>query len=52
MLVRLILGLTVLSGQRWFASPVPTLFHLVLAAYVLLFGHFHYVHAAQSRWSR
>jgi hypothetical protein len=46
MLARLVLGLTVLSNQRWFASPLPTVFHLVLAAYVLLFGHFHYVHGA------
>ena len=46
MLARLVLGFTVLRNQRWFASPLPTVFHLVLAAYVLLFGHFHYVHGA------
>jgi hypothetical protein len=44
MLVRLVLGLTVLSHRRWFASPLPTAFHLVLAAYVLLYTRFHYVH--------
>ena len=32
-LLRLVLGLTVLSHLRWFASPVPTVFHLVLAAF-------------------
>ena len=47
MLVRLVLGLTTLSGWRWFASPIPTVFHLVLAAFVLLYGHFHYVHAVK-----
>jgi hypothetical protein len=52
MVVRLVLGLTVLSGHHWFARPIPTLFHLVLAAYVLIFGHFHYVHAAQSPSNR
>lgn len=46
MLARLVLGFTVLRNQRWFASPLPTVFHLVLAACVLLFGHFHYVHGA------
>ena len=45
MLVRLVLGLTMLSAHRWFASPIPTVFHLVLAAFVLVYGHFHYVHA-------
>jgi hypothetical protein len=47
MLVRLVLGLTILGDRRWFASPIPTAFHLVLAAFVLLYGHFHYVHAAK-----
>jgi hypothetical protein len=46
MALRLILGLTLFSDQRWFASRIPTLFHLVLAAFVMLFGHFHYVHGA------
>jgi hypothetical protein len=52
MVARLILGATVLSHVRWFASPVPTLFHLVLAGYVLLLGHFHYVHGGQPVPSR
>jgi hypothetical protein len=46
MLLRLVLGLTVLSDVRWFASPLPTAFHLVLAAFVLLYGYFHFAHAA------
>ena len=41
MVVRFVLGATVLSDVRWFASPVPTLFHLVLAGYLLVLGHFH-----------
>ena len=41
MLVRLLLGATVLQHVRWFNSPLPSLFHLVLAAYLLLFGWFH-----------
>lgn len=44
MVARLVLGATVLSDVRWFASPVPTVFHLVLAGYLLLVGRFHYVH--------
>jgi len=42
MVARLLLGATVLADQRWFASPLPTFFHLVLAAFLLLYGHFHW----------
>jgi hypothetical protein len=48
MVVRLALGLTVLADVRWFASPLPTVFHIVLAASVLLFGQFHYIHGRPS----
>lgn len=41
MFVRAILGLTVLRGHRWFGAPLPAIFHLVLASYLLLYGHFH-----------
>jgi hypothetical protein len=37
---RLVLGLTVLSALAWFAKPLPALFHMVLAGYVLTFGHY------------
>jgi hypothetical protein len=46
MLARLVLGATVLSGHQWFARPLPTLFHLDLAAALLTYGHFHYRHGA------
>ena len=42
MAARLLLGATVLADQRWFASPLPTVFHLALAAFLLLYGHFHW----------
>jgi len=42
MALRLLLGATILHGQRWFARPLPTVFHLVLATYLILFAHFHY----------
>jgi hypothetical protein len=48
MVLRLALGLTAFSEWRWFASPLPTAFHLVLAAWVLLYGRFHYTYAAPS----
>jgi len=38
MLTRLVLGATVLSEVRWFASSVPTVFHLVLAGYLFVYG--------------
>jgi hypothetical protein len=41
MAARLVLGTTILSHQRWFASQLPTAFHMVLATYFLLYGHFH-----------
>lgn len=41
MFVRLLLGATVLSDVRWFASPLPAFFHLVLATYLLLYAHYH-----------
>jgi uncharacterized protein len=45
MLIRLSLGLTLYSDHRWFSNHLPTFFHLVLASFLLLVGHFHY-------WSR
>ena len=44
MAFRLAAGLTFLSDVEWFAQSLPALFHLVLAAFVLLFGH--YIHRA------
>ena len=46
MLLRLILGSTVLSGQPWFARPLPTMFHLVLAGFMLIYGLFHIRHGS------
>jgi uncharacterized protein len=51
MLVRLALGLTVLSTNRWFSSALPTTFHLVLASYLLVYGHFHFRYGAIARRS-
>lgn len=45
MLLRLLLGLTILSEHRWFASYLPAFFHLVLASYLFLYGHFHFRHS-------
>ena len=41
MLARLALGATILNDQHWFARPLPTVFHLVLASFLLVYGHFH-----------
>ena len=41
MLLRLVLGFTLLRHVPWFASPIPTVFHLVLATFILMVGHFH-----------
>jgi uncharacterized protein len=46
---RLLLGATVLTDARWFASPLPTVFHLVLASYIVLYGHFHWRYGSDRR---
>lgn len=45
MLLRLLLGLTLLASVPWFAKTIPAFFHLVLACILLLVGHYHYQHA-------
>ena len=39
--LRLLLGATVFEDIRWFASPLPTVFHFVLAGYLFAYGRFH-----------
>ena len=51
MFLRLLLGATVLSDVRWFGSPLPAFFHLVLATYVLVYGYSH-VHTVSGSGSR
>ena len=45
MAVRLVLGATLLSGSSWWCAPIPSIFHLVLAGFLIVAGHFH-----SSRW--
>lgn len=49
---RLVLGLTVLVAVAWFAEPLPALFHMVLAGYVLTFGHYHARQRGGDGWPR
>jgi hypothetical protein len=51
MFLRLLLGATVLSDVRWFASPLPAFFHSVLATYLLVYGYCH-VHTVSGSGSR
>jgi hypothetical protein len=32
------------TSVAWFAKPLPALFHMVLAGYVLTLGHYHRRH--------
>jgi len=41
MCIRLFLGTTVASEHNWFGAILPTVFHLVLGAFVILYGRFH-----------
>lgn len=45
MLLRLVLGQTLFPGSSWLNRPLPTLFHLVLAAWLLLLARYHVHHA-------
>ena len=38
MTARLVLGLTILADDKWFAATIPASFHLVLASAVVLIG--------------
>ncbi len=49
MLTRLVLGVTVMRGDAWFDRPLPTIFHLVLATFVILIGWFHRREAVAAR---
>ncbi len=42
MALRFILGMTILQEHAWFGRTIPAAFHLVLATYVLLYGHFQF----------
>ena len=41
MIVRLVLGMTVFGEPSWWHAPIPSLFHLVLAGFLMVAGHFH-----------
>jgi uncharacterized protein len=42
MLFRLIAGFTFAADHPWLGAHIPAFFHIVLASFVLLVGHFHY----------
>ena len=42
MAMRLALGLTLLAAVPWFAKSLPASFHMVLASYMLVAGHYHW----------
>jgi len=44
MLFRLIAGFTFAVGHYWLGAHIPAFFHIILASFVLLVGHFHYTH--------
>ena len=41
MIIRLMLGLTLLDDHYWFSNHLPTVFHIVLAAFLILVGRYH-----------
>lgn len=49
MLVRFIFGITVLPEHRWFGATLPALFHMVLAAYLLVLGGYEATHGGRDQ---
>ena len=47
MAARLVLGLTILADDKWFAASLPASFHLVLASAVMLIGAYDRTHATR-----
>ncbi len=43
MCIRLMIGLTIASDHFWFAAMLPTLFHIVLASFLIVYGRCHVV---------
>ena len=41
MLTRLVLGATAFRGHWWLDAPLPTVFHLVLTTFLVVYGHYH-----------
>jgi len=44
MLFRLIASMTFAEEGSWLDSPLPSIFHLVLALFFLCHGHYHWAH--------
>ena len=42
MLFRLIAGFTLAVGHYWLGAHIPAFFHMIIASFILLVGHFHY----------
>ena len=42
MIFRMVAGQTFGADHYWLNAPLPTLFHCVLASYVLCWGHYHH----------
>jgi len=49
MFVRLAAGLTVFADHPWFSKTIPAFFHLVLAGFLLLLGHYFYSRCRRDR---
>jgi len=41
MCTRLFIGLTIAPDHYWFGATLPTVFHLVLASFIMVYGRFH-----------
>ena len=41
MVVRLLLGVTILRDHGWFGKPLPTVVHIALATFLIVYGRYH-----------
>lgn len=45
-IIRMILGATVARDSFWLNAPLPSAFHIVLASFVIAYGHYHFRYAS------
>ena len=49
MIIRLFMGQCVLKSHVFWASTLPTLFHLILALFIIVVGYFHQTHKGENK---
>jgi hypothetical protein len=43
MVIRYVIRMNLYPDERWFGGTIPIIFHCVLATFILLVGHYHWM---------